>query len=607
MPLLRLTRTLALLSAFLVIPAHLRLATPEPFVHYTLRVDPSDLSGFVVEMRVRNAPDSFRIAMNAHPEYDDEYWRYLRDMRIESPRSGASITRADSALWRVVAPGGESLIRYRIVLPATEGSPRSAWRPFLSPSGGLVGGPHSFLYIVGETRIPSHVSLDIPEDWIVATGLEPTSDPHRFFAPSVDALMEGPIFAGRFSDWRFDVDGVPHRVIYWRAPGGTPFDSVAFLDGVRRVVGESAKIFGGVPWREYTFIFQDSARGGLEHPNSVTLGAPSSDLARDPDAYLFETAHEFFHAWNLMRIRPVEYRTVDWKPQQPTAGLWFSEGLTIFYADLLIRRAGIPRPDSTRLQHLGSILSRYLNQPGNSRLSAERVSRVAYNAEPDVLGDYSASTHLQGEVIGAMLDFLIRSGSDGRRTMDDLMRLLFERYHPGTGGFTGADIERATEDLCACDATPFFDAHVRGATPIDFNRILALVGLHADVATGLARSRDGAPMVDVGVSAWTSRLDGSLRLRISNPENVWGRAGLHTGDRLYSANGQPVSTWMDFRPHLAQLRAGDTLRLEIGRGGKRVVIPVVGTPLMQRIVTVSALQGAADGVTRLRTAWEAGR
>jgi predicted metalloprotease with PDZ domain len=579
----------------------------DPSMQYTLRVDAADLSAFAVEMRVRNAPDSFEIAMNAHPEYDDEYWHHLREMRVESPRGGASIARVDSALWRVRAPGGEATIRYRIVLPAPAENTRAAWRPFLSSSGGLVGGPHSFLYIVGHTNIPSHVSLDIPANWKVATGLEPTSDQRVFYAASVDELVEGPLFVGQFSDWRFDVQGVPHRVVYWWSPRATAFDSVTFVRDLRGVVEEAVKVFGRAPWREYTFVFQDEANGGLEHPNSLTLGAPSADLARDPHAYLFESAHEFFHAWNLMRIRPVEYRTVDWKPQPPTAGLWFSEGLTIFYSDLLIRRAGITLRDSTRAAHLGSILGRYINQPGNSHFSAERVSRAAYNAEPDALGDYSASTHLQGEVIGAMLDFMIRSGSDGRRNMDDLMRLLHDRHNPSTRGFTGADIERATEELCTCDVTPFFDAHVRGNSPIDYNRYLGLVGLRADVTTSQARDREGRATVDVGVFAYNASSDNSLRLRVSNPENAWARAGLHTGDRIHSVNGEAVSTWPAFRTYLARLRAGDTLRLETERSGRRVVVPVVGVPLRQAVVTVSRVPGVPERIARLRAAWEGSR
>ncbi|MGH7695518.1 MAG: hypothetical protein ACRENH_11075, partial [Gemmatimonadaceae bacterium] len=189
-----------------------RFARSQPIVHYAIRVDSSNLSAFAVEMNVRNAPDTFRLAMSAHPEYDDKYWRYLEDLRIESRGGAATIARIDSSLWRVRAPGGEATLRYRIHLPTDEGA-RPAWKPFLSPTGGLIGGPHSFMYIVGSTLAPAHVTVTVPNSWQIATGLTPTSDPRTFFAPTFDNLVEGPIFAGRFQSWRFFVDGVPHRVV----------------------------------------------------------------------------------------------------------------------------------------------------------------------------------------------------------------------------------------------------------------------------------------------------------------------------------------------------------------------------------------------------------
>src|SRR5574341_597475 len=120
-----------------------RFARSQPVVYYAIRVDSSNLSAFAVEMTIRNAPDTFRLAMSAHPEYDDKYWRYLEDLRIDGRTGVATIARIDSSLWRVWAPGGEAVVRYSIHLPPDE-SPRSAWKPFLSSTGGLLGGPHTF-------------------------------------------------------------------------------------------------------------------------------------------------------------------------------------------------------------------------------------------------------------------------------------------------------------------------------------------------------------------------------------------------------------------------------------------------------------------------------
>ncbi len=583
-----------------------RFAYSQPVVHYAIHVDSSDLSAYGVTMSIRNAPDTFRLAMSAHPEYDDRFWRYVQDLKIDAKGGTASIVRSDSAVWGVRTSGGEASVRYSIRLPTPPERPRPAWRPFLAPSGGLIGGPQSFMYIVGANLAPAHVTVDLPRSWSIATGLTPTSDPRTFFAATFEVLVEGPIFAGQFRDWRFAVDGVPHRVVYWPAAAAARFDTAAFIDGVRRMTEQAIALFARPPWREYTYVFQDSAYGGLEHANAVTLGASSEALARDPLAALPEAAHEFIHAWNLMRIRPAEYRTVDYRVQPPTAGLWFSEGLTIFYADLTMRRAGLRTYDSTRIAHLEGLIGRYTAMPGNARFSAERVSRVAYNAEPGALGDYNASAHLQGEIIGAMLDLTIRSATNGRRSMDDVMRLMLQRFG-GERGFVGRDVEQAVEDVCGCDVTRFFDTHVRGAGPIDFERYLALIGLKPHLTWSPATGQNGAPQVDVRLYSVDGEAGALSRLVITNAESPWGRAGLHTGDRIVSVNGAPARTWLEFRAVLQRLRVGDTTRMEVERAGKRLTVNVVAAQSIRPVVRIDELSTPTAAVVRLRDAWKAGR
>ena len=421
----------------------LSLVAAKPPLQYTLRVDSTNLSTWSVELRIANAPATFRVAMAAHPEYDDKYWRYLKDLSVD----GGTVTREDSAVWRVVRTGtAVPTLRYRIELPPAPEGRRGSWRPFLSPTGGLLGGPHAFLYVVGAEGDAALVRLVLPASWQVATALDRSNDPRRFTAASIDALMESPILAGHLRQWQFTAGGVPHRVVYWPLPDAAPFDTAAFVGGVERIAREAIALFGRAPYREYTFLYQDGAYGGLEHPASVTLGASSTELAKGLSDVLAETAHEFFHTWNLMTIRPAEYRGVDYRTQPPVAGLWFSEGFTMFSADLLLRRAGLPVADSTRTAHLERLMSRYLFGPGNSHHSAEAVSRVAYNAEPGSLGDYNASTHLQGEVIAAMLDFVIRGATRGERSIDDVLRLMFTRFS-GKPGFQGADVERSARTV----------------------------------------------------------------------------------------------------------------------------------------------------------------
>jgi predicted metalloprotease with PDZ domain len=575
-----------------------------PFVRYRLTVDLADTSAYTVELNIRNARDTFTVAMAAHPEYDDRYWRFVDGLTASAP---STITLMDSSRWLVRTAGRDDVtIRYRIKLPPREPAPRAAWRPFVAPTGALIGGPHSFMYIVGAEDTPAHVALELPRQWEVATGLQPTSDPRTFYAATVDELVESPMIAGRLHRWLFEDAGVPYRVVYWAAPGAVRFDTTAFVTGIRGLVSQSVALFGSAPWREYTFVYRDESFGGLEHPNSVTLGSPSADLARDPHAHLAETAHEFVHAWNLMRIRPAEYQAVTWKSQPPVSVLWFSEGLTLFYADVLTRRAGLPAREPTREAHLQSLIARYLASPGHSKLSAEQVSRAEYNAEPDALGDYTAGSHLQGELIGAVLDIVVRDATDGRRSMDDVMRLMSQRFSP-RHGFMGPDVEQAVEDVCGCDVTPFFDAHIRAASPIDFNRYLQLVGLRTAVSWKPALDRNGQPAIDLGVWGWVRERDQTLRLKISRPDNIWGRAGLHTGDRVVAVNGIAVRTWPELRAQLVRLRTGDRVRVDVERPSGPFTAEVRVTGFEEPVVRIERVPGASEKARRLLGVWSASR
>ena len=582
-----------------------RFAESQPVIVYTLRVDSADVSGFDVAMSVRGKRDTTLLAMVTHPEYDDKYWRFVRDVRVEGRGGAATITRADSSLWRVIAPGGSFVVRYRLALPAPGAGQREAWKPFISRTGALVGGTHSFMYVVGETLAPSHVTLDVPHDWMVATGLVPTSDPNTFYAPSAAVLVESPMLVGRLRDWRLDVDGVPHRVVYWPGPDAVAFDTTALVSGGVRLVRAAISLFGRAPYREYVFELQDGAYGALEHPNSVTLGAPSAALAEGLEPFFGELAHEYFHSWNLMRIRPVEYGDVTYRTPPRSRGLWFSEGLSMFYSDLLRRRAGLPTRTPTRIAHLESIVGRYFSSPGNARLSAERVSAAEYGGDRAELGDYTASTHLQGELIGAMMDLEIRHATGGRRSMDDVMRLMMARYS-GERGFTGRDVERAVAEVCACDVTPFFDAHVRGARPIAFDDYLRYLGLRVDVAWRPALGDDGAPVPDLRAYPY-DRGDGrGPRLAISDPSSAWGRAGLHTGDRVLAMNGRATPDVQTVFGVLRRLRSGDTIRVDIERGGARRSTTVIMALFQRPFVRIRDVASPTAAQRALRARWESG-
>lgn len=581
-----------------------RYATSQPVVQYVIHVDSTDLSGFEVEMRLSALPDTFRLAMARHPEYEDRFWRYLKALRVETASGPGVVTRIDSALWQVVAPGGRAIVRYRMALPAPQ-PVRAAWKPFLARAGGLVGGTQSLLYIVGATLAPAMVTLDLPEGWAAATGLAPTSDPHTFFAPTVGVLLDSPVLIGEFADRHFFVDGVPHRIVYWSLPGAAPFDTLTLARGIEGVARQAIALFGRAPYREYTFLLQDNAYGALEHLNSLTLGAPSAALAKDPDGLLEEIAHEYFHTWNLLRIRPAEWGDVSYAAPSQPAELWLSEGITMYYADLLLRRAGLPVEDSTRVDHVARLMERYLAQrEGYARYSAEEVSRTA-NAVPGALGDFLLSTHLQGELLGTMLDLRIQNATRGRRSLDDVMRRMMERFS-GADGFTDRDVETTTEGVCGCKLKAFFAAYVRGHTPVPFDDYLRMIGLRAEVSWAPARGDSGQLRPDLRVTAWMPPGARNPALVLVTPESVWGKAGLHTGDRVLRLDGAPIDDAAAFRAAVGKLTIGQPAQLAVERDGRTLGIRVVIRGYDIPTVQLSPDPHATSRQRALRQAWLAG-
>ena len=233
------------------------------------------------------------------------------------------------------------------------------------------------------------------------------------------------------------------------------------------------------------------------------------------------------------------------------------------------------------------------------------MSEAAYGSDPTALGDYTASTHLQGELIGAMLDLEIRHATAGRRSMDDVMRLMLERFS-GERGFTGRDVERVVAEVCGCNVTPFFDAHVRGGQPIRFDDYLRYVGLRADVSWRQSLGDDGRPVPDLRAYAYDTGDGTGPHVSISNPSSAWGRAGLHTGDRIRAVNGSVVSTAREVVRAFRELKSGDTVRVDVERDGARRTATVVMAPFNRPFVQLRDVASPTSAQRELRARWESG-
>jgi predicted metalloprotease with PDZ domain len=456
----------------------------------------------------------------------------------------------------------------------------------------MVGDLHSLMYVVGDTSRRARLTLSMPDGWKAASGLEPTRNA-RVFTGTVELMLDSPLLVGSLREYDFRAGGVPHKIAFWSPPDAPAFDADAIVAHVRKLSEEAIRAFGPPPYPRYAFLFQNGGQAALEHLTSVNLG-----VERNLADLVQETAHEYIHVWNLMDVRPRERVGVQFRFADPTGVLWWNEGATIMFADILIRRAGLPREPVTRLKRLESEIVRYLSSPGYYTMSAEQVSRG--DSHPALLGDSFASTHLQGEVLSTMLDFKIRDVTDGERNVVDVMRVLAQRFD-FRHGITNRDIEKAVADVCSCDIDPFFREYIYAAKKIHFDQYLGLIGMRAEIGTAPAAGRDGKPIPDLRVGPLSP--EGPLKLRISNPESAWARAGLRTADSLVSINGTPMNTWSDLRKWLLAAKIGDVARVVVIRDGvtKQFDVPVNGYIIPA--VSLVELSSATPKQVRLRAAW----
>ncbi len=212
------------------------------------------------------------------------------------------------------------------------------------------------------------------------------------------------------------------------------------------------------------------------------------------------TIAEFFHTWNLVAIHPAGYNDLSYRPPTRTPGLWIGEGITLYYADALPRRAGLARESNSRLEHFQTLVQRYVGSPISVHVSPERAS-LAFGDSPRTNLDAAASYYLQGELLGDVIDALVRDSTHDRRGLDDVMRALYRRSQlPGYLGFTSRDFELAVDSTCGCTAAALFDNVVRGSAPIDPAPVAARLGLQLIIDSVAAADSAGRPLPDLRLS-----------------------------------------------------------------------------------------------------------
>jgi predicted metalloprotease with PDZ domain len=420
------------------------------------------------------------------------------------------------------------------------------------------------------------LAVEAPAGWAVATALE--GGPVEFIARDYDELADSPLEIGTHRTLRFEVLGVLHEIALW---GRGTVDEVALVADARRIVEAAAALTRGLPYRRYLFIVHvaDRRRGGLEHAASTTLhvGRGSFFPRKVYEETLGLLAHEFFHVWNVKRLRPAAFVPFDYTREQYTRLLWWFEGATSYYEQVLLARAGL-QPAKRWLEALGRALTTLERSPGSRKTSVEESSLLAWVKlyRPDENTTNSTiSYYLKGELVAFALDLELRRAG---RSLDDLLRALLARH--AEGGVPEDGVERAAAELLGPDAARrFFDRFVRGTAPLELGLDVVGLRLRRRPATGLddkggapAKGDDGKPPAGwLGIELASGPKLTVASVREGSPAE---RAGLYAGDELVAEGGfrlERAALW----DRLCERGPGGTLRLTVFRRDELVEVEVV--------------------------------
>jgi predicted metalloprotease with PDZ domain len=352
--------------------------------------------------------------------------------------------------------------------------------------------------------------IDPPAGWRIVNGRMESMEQREWQFQNYDLLIDTPTeIAPNWTIDQFDVGGKTYRVVV-HSLGAEGGKRSALVREIERIVRAETAMWGAPEFDSYTFLLHFAADGssgdGMEHLTSTQIIEPGSlaDQGMLEDT-LDGVAHEFFHVWNVKRLRPVELGPWDFTRPLSTRSLWIAEGITNYYGHLIQRRAGI-WTDAQFLETLARQISEAENAPGSRLMSAEESSisapfldGLAYTQHTN-LANTSVSYYTKGEVLGLLLDLLIRRETEGRASLDDVMRLMYRRFYMESPaatyylrgrGYTGDDFERAASEVTGKDLHDFFQRYVRGVENPPYDEALAAVGLRLARAT--ARTNRSSP------------------------------------------------------------------------------------------------------------------
>lgn len=492
-----------------------------------------------------------------------------------------AVTKLDKQTWRCAPCPGPLTVRYRVY--CWDLSVRGA---HLDASHGYFNGTALFLRVHGQEHGPHTLELEPPaadSGWRVATTLTRADAPHRGFgryrAADYDELIDHPVEMGTFTLVEFEACGVPHAVAITGRHRG---DTARLARDLQRLCEYQIRLFGEpAPMAEYLFLVTvvGDGYGGLEHRSSTSLLCSRDDLPRPGEdkvgngyrSFLGLCSHEYFHTWNVKRIRPAAFIPYDLEREVHTTLLWAFEGFTAYYDDLILVRCGLIEPPSY-LELLGQTITRVLRGPGRLKQSVAESSFDAWTKfyqQNEGSPNHLVSYYAKGSLVALALDLSLRRASGDARSLDDLMRALWRRCLETGAGVAEDEIERLAEAIAGQPLGELFDQAVRGTADLPLAELLEPLGvrLHLRPATGDG-DKGGKPAGDSGgPPVWLGlRLaeEGEPKVALVLEGGPAERAGLSASDVLVAVDGLRV-TRANLDKRLAGCRPGEPLRLHAFR------------------------------------------
>lgn len=494
------------------------------------------------------------------------------------------IVKERKNVWAFHSGDGGARVRYRVY--ANEPSVDTS---HLDASHAYWNGCSLFFALDDRKELPVEVIVEAPVDWRVATGLdilEAAPGRVRLGAADYDTLLDCPVEIGTHRSYTFEAMQKPHEVALY---GHGNEDPERLVEDLRRIVESAGAIFGGLPYERYVFIvhlLDEHGGGGLEHKNSTTCDAPR--FAFQPEADYLRLvglfSHEFFHLWNVKRIHPEALGPFRYGDESYTTLLWAMEGITDYYANLILARAGL-WSERKYAQMLAAEIRDYELRPGRLVQSAAMSSYdtwVKFYRPNESSPNHTISYYTKGSLLGLCLDLELRASSGGGRSLDDVLRLLYDRYGRHGRGFPEAAYKAAVEEVAGYPMDDFWRCYVDGTQPLDPGAFLARAGLdltrrteHGERDGDSANRAVDAPEDKDAIGA--ARAYAGLVME-TREGRLWARsilagtpaedAGLNAGDEIIAVDGYRTATADELRGRVADRRPGDEVRVTVGRRGE---------------------------------------